>query len=189
MAMQLLVWGASGHAAVVADILRLSGHYEIAGFLDDTTSGSSGEFCGAPVLGGREQLDSMRSKGLAELIVAIGDCAARVKLAEVARQKGFTLATAIHPRATIAASATVGAGTVIAAGAVVNPGAVIGENVIINTAATIDHDCVVEDGAHIGPGCHLGGHVRAIALVLFPYINPVYKSIRWVYAGLTKRPH
>ena len=32
---QLVIWGASGHALVVADIVRLQDAYQIVGFLDD----------------------------------------------------------------------------------------------------------------------------------------------------------
>ena len=35
MPSKLIIWGASGHARVVADIIRVAGAYEIAGFLDE----------------------------------------------------------------------------------------------------------------------------------------------------------
>jgi UDP-N-acetylbacillosamine N-acetyltransferase len=157
---RLVVWGASGHALVVADIVRVTGNYEIVGFLDSVnTDRHNTEFCGSRILGGIEQLDWLRLSGVTQLIVAFGDCSARMKTAALAKQKGFTLATAIHPRATIAPDAVVGEGTVVAAGAVVNPGARIGSNVVVNTSASIDHECLIADGAHIGPGAHLGGKV------------------------------
>jgi UDP-N-acetylbacillosamine N-acetyltransferase len=160
MAGRIVIWGASGHALVVADIVRLSAMYEIVGFLDDIDPGRHNtKFHGIPILGGREQLDRLRESGVEYLIVGIGDCAARLKLAGVAREKGFSLATAIHPRATIAADVEIGPGTMVAAGAVINPGSRIGANVIINTSASVDHECVIEDGAHIGPGVNLGGNV------------------------------
>jgi acetyltransferase EpsM len=157
---KIVIWGASGHALVVADIVRTMGRHEIAGFLDDVNPDRhSTPFCGSHVLGGTEQLDRLRASGVTELIVAIGDCNARMKAAALAKQKGFTLATAIHPRATIAPDAVFGEGTVVAAGAVVNPGARIGCNVILNTSCSVDHECSVADGVHIGPGAHLGGRV------------------------------
>jgi len=157
---QLVIWGASGHALVVADIVRQMGKHEIAGFLDNVnTDRHNTPFCASRILGGIEQLDRLRESGVTDLIVAFGDCRARMRAAALAKQKGFTLATAIHPRATIAPDAVVGEGTAIAAGAVINPGARIGCNVIINTSSSIDHECVIADGAHIGPGAHLGGKV------------------------------
>ena len=161
MAHGIVIWGASGHALVVADIVRLSGVYEIAGFIDDVDpERHRTEFHGIAILGGREQLDRLRESGVEYLIVGVGDCAARLQLAEVAREHGFSLATAIHPRATIATGVGIGPGSVVVAGAVINPGSSIGENVIVNTCASVDHECVIEDGAHVGPGAHLGGNVR-----------------------------
>jgi len=157
MAHRIVIWGASGHALVVADILRLSGMYEIAGFVDDVDPRRHDtSFHGVPVMS-REQLFQ---SGVEFLIVGVGDCASRMKLAEVACERGFTLATAIHPRAVVAADVEIGPGTVVAAGAVINPGSRIGANAIVNTSASVDHECVIEDGAHVGPGANLGGNVR-----------------------------
>lgn len=156
----LVIWGASGHARVVADIVRLAGEFRIAGFIDNVDPSRRGEeFCGARVLGGREQLQQLHEQGIGHVIMAFGNCRARVDLAREAREYGFQLATAIHPRAVIASDVRIGGGTVVMAGTVINPGTVLGENVIINTSASVDHDCVVEDGVHIGPGAHLGGGV------------------------------
>src|SRR5882762_4126489 len=127
--LNLVIWGASGHALVVADIVRLVGQYEIVGFLDDVNvSRRDTGFSGARILGGREQLPGLAGLGVRHLIFGFGDCAARLELSSLVRQHGLLLATAIHPRATVAVDVSVGAGTVIAAGAVVNPGTVIGEN-------------------------------------------------------------
>ncbi|MGA7933731.1 MAG: acetyltransferase [Kovacikia sp.] len=161
MISKVLIWGASGHALVVADIIRLQGIYEIVGFIDDVNPQRHGEnFCGLPILRGQEQLDSFKDKGIEHIIFGFGDCQARLKLSEIACKNGFSLATAIHPNATIAADATVAPGTVIAAGAVVNSGARIGQNVIINTCASVDHECVIEDGSHICPGVRIAGRVK-----------------------------
>jgi acetyltransferase EpsM len=160
MAQKLLIWGASGHALVVADIIRSRGEYEINGFIDDVNPlPHETEFNGVPVLGSSERLDELARAGIKNLICAVGDCESRLKLAALAQSKGFSLATAIHPRAIVAADVKIGPGTVIAAGAVVNPGSIIGENVIINTSASVDHECIISDGAHLGPGAHLGGRV------------------------------
>lgn len=158
---KLVIWGASGHAKVVTDIVRLRGEYEIVGFLDDLNSHLYGsDFCGAKILGGRDKLEQLRREGVRHLILGFGKCHARLELSSLVKSLGFTLAIAIHPRATIAQDAQVGPGTVVVAGAVVNPGSSIGENVIINTLASVGHDCVVEDGAHIAPGVRLGGAAK-----------------------------
>ena len=160
MSQKLLIWGASGHALVVADIIRSRGEYEIIGFIDDVNPARHNtDFNGAPILGGRERLEELALAGIENLICAVGDCESRLNLAAWATSKGFSLAAAIHPRAIVAADVKVGTGTVIAAGAVVNPGSTVGQHAIVNTCASVDHECLIEDGAHIGPGAHLGGRV------------------------------
>jgi acetyltransferase EpsM len=160
MRRKIVIWGASGHARVVADILRLCGEYEIVGVLDDLHLERRGEIIGGvPVLGGREQLDKLRSHAVSHLIFGFGDCDSRLCLAGVAATLGYEFATAIHPCATVASGVPVGAGTVIVAGAVVNPAASVGRHCIINTCASVDHDCVIADGVHLSPGVHLGGWV------------------------------
>lgn len=156
----LVIWGASGHARVVADMVRLTGKFDIVGFLDDIDPDRKGTpFCGSLILGGSEQLEQLRSNNIRHIIFGFGDCQARLTLASVVVRFGFELATVIHPKAIVAGDVTIGQGTVIMAGAVINFGSVIQENVIINTSSSVDHDCVITNGAHIGPGVHLGGGV------------------------------
>ena len=159
--MSLVIWGASGHAKVVADIVRLQGEHEIHGFLDDQDPAAEGRaFCGSRVLGGRERLDELHAQGVSHVLFGFGDGAARLRLAALVRERGFALARAIHPRAVVAGDAVVGAGSVIAAGAVIGPATTLGENVIVNTLAGVDHDCAIGDGAHVCPGARLGGWVE-----------------------------
>lgn len=149
---ELVIWGASGNARVVADIVVLTGKFTIAGFLDDVDPGRGGEaFCGAEILGGREQLSPLVARGINHIILGFGNCQARLELAPLVRRHGFKLAAAVNPQAVIASDVSIGPGSVVMAGAVVNPGTTIGENVIVNTSCSVDHDCVIQSGAHIGP--------------------------------------
>ncbi|MBC7901923.1 MAG: acetyltransferase [Gemmatimonadaceae bacterium] len=160
MLKKLVVWGASGHALVVADILRLGCEYNVVGFLDDISSEQKNRLlCDLPVFAGRNFMQDLMRSGVYHVIFGFGNCEARLNLAKWSQGQGFSIATAIHPNATVAAGVSVGPGTVIAAGAVVNPGARIGENVIVNTCASVDHECVLDDGVHICPGAHLAGRV------------------------------
>lgn len=157
---KIAIWGASGHAIVVADILRLQGEYEVVGLLDDTNPARRGQRVGGvEVLGGRDQLVVLRSHDVRFLIVAIGNCEARYRVALAAKEHGFEFATAIHPGAIVASDVKIGEGTVIVAGAVINPAVRLGAHVIVNTCASVDHECVVGDAVHIGPGSRLGGCV------------------------------
>jgi UDP-N-acetylbacillosamine N-acetyltransferase len=156
----IVIVGAGGHAMVVADLAELSG-YSIVGFIDDVNVDRRGvPFCRATVLGGAEQLPIVAAGGVRSAVVAVGDCAARLALAERARALGLDLTALCHPTAAVARDSTIGPGTVVMAGAVVNPGAFIGSNVIVNTAASVDHECHIDDGVHVGPGVRLGGRVH-----------------------------
>ena len=156
---KLVVFGAGGHAKVVIDIIEQQGSYEIAGLLDDDLKHQGQRFFGYPVLGTRADLPRLISAQLRHAIVAIGDNADRAAVATHLDQLGWSLVSAVHPRASIGRGVNIGPGTVVMAGCVVNADAYLGAQVIVNTGATVDHDCRIEDGVHIAPGCHLCGNV------------------------------
>lgn len=157
---EVVIWGASGHAMVVADVVRLQGLYTIAGFLDNVSPQRKGEtFCGSSILGGEEQLETLLSLGINQILLGFGNCQMRLQKTPYLLSKGFSLPVAVHPKAVVASDVSLGPGTVVAAGAVVNPGVKVGCSVIINTSASVDHECVIGDAAHISPGAHLAGRV------------------------------
>ena len=118
----LVIWGASGHALVVAEIIRLVNTYQIIGLIDDMNPERAGlEFAGYQVLGERESLDSLWERQVRTMIVGFGNCHGRLQVARFLRERGFLLATAVHPRATVAADVSIGAGSVIVAGSVTRP--------------------------------------------------------------------
>lgn len=157
----LVIWGASGHALVVADIVRRQGAYRIVGFLDNVNPGRRGaEFCGASILGGEEQLAPLLEQGVRHILLGFGDCRMRLELTGVLQSQGFSLPVAVHPQSIVAEDVVLGAGTVIAGGVVVNPSAKVGRSVIINTTACVDHECIIGDAAHICPGVRLAGRVE-----------------------------
>ncbi|MBI2226798.1 MAG: acetyltransferase [Betaproteobacteria bacterium] len=159
MATKVFVFGASGHAKVVIDILERAPGMEIAFAVDDATAVKGRPLCGYPIIGGRDELLAHRAQaGFG--IVTIGDNAARRDIAAWLVVQGFQLARAIHPAAMLARDVTVGDGTVIMAGCVINTDSVVGANVIVNTGSTVDHDCAIGDGVHLAPGCHLCGGVK-----------------------------
>jgi sugar O-acyltransferase (sialic acid O-acetyltransferase NeuD family) len=157
---RVIIWGAGGHARVVADILRLTG-FDVAGFIDEVNPSRRGEsFCGAMVLGGAAELEAFPAQGVRKVIVAFGDNARRVALGNHLESAGFELIAAIHPSAVIAGDVRIGAGSVIMAGSVINTNTAIGRQVIVNTRAGIDHDCYLAEGVHVGPGANIAGDVR-----------------------------
>lgn len=149
---RVIIIGASGHARVIADIIKCSGD-DVIGFLDDRDPST---FPGLKVLGRTSEVQKFIASGVL-FIIGIGDNRTRKIMAE--RQHDLHYYTAIHPSAVIASDVVIGEGTVIMANAVVNTGSEIGSHCIINTSATVDHDNQLDDYVHLSPGVHLSGTV------------------------------
>lgn len=126
------------------------------GFVDDTPSLGGREVMGLPVLGTVASLPDVEHDAI---VVAIGDNTLRRLLTERLLASGERLATAIHPRASIAPTARIGEGSMVSAGALVLPRAVIGRGALINTKASVDHDSVLDDFVHVSAGATVGANV------------------------------
>lgn len=158
---RVFVFGASGHAKVVIDILRLCGGVLITGLLDDFKP-IGFECTGIPVLGTLADFPALANEHIdSAIIIAVGDNWRRAKIVESIRAvlPETLFVSAIHPSAQIAADVRIGSGTVVMAGAVVNPGCEIGEFCIVNTRASIDHDSKMDDFSSVCPGVTTGGNV------------------------------
>lgn len=142
----MILYGASGHAKVIADILRANG-IAITKLFDDNDK--IGELQGIEVA-----KPAMTDE---ELIIGIGNNAIRKKIVQ---SNSYRYGVAIHPSAIVSPSAKIGEGTVVMAGAVINADAVIGKHCIVNTGATIDHECKIGDYVHISPNSSLCGNVK-----------------------------
>src|SRR5438309_4589544 len=69
----IVIWGAGGHAKVVADVLRQRGGWSIAGFIDDADPERRHEpFCGSTILGGRDRLEDLHRAGVRHALLAFG---------------------------------------------------------------------------------------------------------------------
>jgi sugar O-acyltransferase (sialic acid O-acetyltransferase NeuD family) len=177
----IVLFGAGGHAKVVADLAEEAGFY-IAGFVDSQAA-RAGEIIspfGVPILASQTTLEEALARGEAlprgaiAAALAFGHNLGRLGLYR--RLEGLvTMPTLIHPRAVVSRYAHLGDGTVVLAGAVVNAAASIGRAVILNTSCVVEHDCVLEDGVHISPNATLCGGVTV-------------KQGAWVGAGATVLP-
>lgn len=158
---KVIIWGASGHALVIANILQLQRNLEIVGFMDDVNPERQGKtFCGKIILGGKEQIPNLRLQNIKHIALGFGNCSARIKLGKFLIKKSFQLMSIYHPNTTIANSTKIGKGTAILAGAVVEPECRIGDYCIVNTNSTICHNSIIGDGVHICPGVHIAGKVN-----------------------------
>lgn len=169
MQKKVVIFGASGHAKVIADIVKKSGD-ELVGFLDDNVElHGKTIFDNKAVLGSTQEIDVEKYNDC-YFVIGIGSN----KVREIINNKYPNLKwyTAIHPNAVIANDVCIGDGTVIMAGTVINPGTMIGKHCIINTCSSLDHDNILEDYVHVSPGAHLAGTVKVCE-----------KS--WICAGVT----
>ncbi|MGE4470672.1 MAG: acetyltransferase [Desulfovibrio sp.] len=159
--MDILIFGASGHACVVIDAVEKQGCYRIAGLLDPNLP--VGEECmGYPVLGRDEDLPTiMKLTGAQGAIVAVGDNALRKKVVEnaVSFCPEIAFVTVIHPASVVSRTAIIELGALIMPGAIINAKASVGQHAIVNSLAVVEHECVVGDFCHIAPGAVLGGNV------------------------------
>lgn len=155
---EIFLFGASGHAKVVADIVEREGRARLCFLVDDDPDRKDCRLFGHRVIGGRPELLARRAEAGAA-IVAIGANPARRAVADWLVSEGFSFARALHPSAQIGREVRIAAGSVVMAGAVINPDCEIGMHCIVNTAASVDHDCRLNDGVHVAPGARLCGGV------------------------------
>lgn len=141
------LYGASGHAKVIIDILNASSR-EITKIFDDNKNITNlhGIDVSLP-----DFLDDD------EFIISIGNNHIRKLVSQKLQFAKFGIA--IHPSAIISPYAEIGEGSVIMQGAIIQSGAKIGKHCIINTGASVDHDCTIGDFVHISPKVALCGNV------------------------------
>lgn len=155
---RIYLWGAGGHAKVVADVARALG-LRIVGFIEESSERHGQDYYGAKILGGESWLLSSQADRTCEVFVAIGHNATRLRCLEVAVKAGYTVPSLIHPMATVSPTARLEPGTVVMSGGIVQADTVIGLGGIVNTGASVDHDGVLGQGVHIAPGARLAGQV------------------------------
>lgn len=145
----MYLFGASGHAKVIVDILERLGQ-EVKGIIDDNHRVK--DFMGLPVIHHIEELSP--------IIISIGMNDLRKKVAErLMETYNVVFGKAIHPTALVSKYSKIGDGTVMMPYSVVQACCVVGKHNIINTGAVLEHECVLEDYVHISPNATLCGNV------------------------------
>ena len=141
------LFGASGHAKVITDIIEAQGE-EVKYLYDDNPH--------VDLIHGRLVFKASETKITGPMIISIGSNRVRQLISERYR---VDYAKAIHPSAIISKYATIGDGSVVMQGAIIQSDAIIGRHCIINSGASVDHECKIEDFAHISPHATLCGNV------------------------------
>ena len=149
---RILLYGASGHAKVICEILEAQGRIPY-GLIDDNPLVTS--------LLDYSVYNTLQQAAVEpddQFIISIGSNRIRKIVAQKLSEVRFT--NAIHPAAVISPRSSIGEGTVVMANVSVNVHSTIGKHVILNTNCSIDHDCVVGDYVHISPNVALAGDVQ-----------------------------
>ena len=143
----MILYGASGHAKVVIDILEANGE-KIDFIVDDNPSLTE--------LLGYEVRRNIGKYG--EAIISIGSGEIRKNVVKGLEVDKYV--TAVHPLAVVSPRATIDEGTVVMQGAIVQSCAKVGKHCIVNTGASVDHDCELGDYVHIAPHATVLGGVK-----------------------------
>ena len=157
--MDALIIGAGAQGRILLDILKAQSEYTSVEYIDDNPGLWGQTLNGVLVTSGIASLQQ-RNPGMFGVIVAMGNPIVRLKIARRLQKASVPFLSAIHPNATIMASARLGRGLMLHPGAVINSGTQVGDYVLINTGVVIEHDCRLEDGATICPGAQVGGRVH-----------------------------
>jgi len=162
------LYGASGHAKVILDIISTLKDVEVAYIFDDDESVTS--LLGHKVFSPSVHYDKLNQY---PLIISIGSNTARELLVNQMKSSSFSQAL-IHSSAQVHEATQLKEGSVVMPLAVINASTLVGRHSIINTAAIVEHDCELADFVHISPkACICGGvsighgtHIGAGAVVI-----------------------
>lgn len=146
MKKDIYLYGSSGHALVISDIIGLSANIV---YIDDKKVGTyfNDQLVQSP---------SIISEGT-NTIISIGDNHLRRLISE---RISCRFDTAIASSAIISPSSQIGEGSVVMQGTVLQAKSIIGKHCIINTGASVDHECKISDYVHISPHATLCGNVH-----------------------------
>lgn len=169
---KLVILGAGGFgveaAWVVEDINALAladdgrAAWDIVGYLDNDSAKRGTRHVGHLVQGTIEEAGRDFHARDLWFFCAIGDNAARARMAGIAEGFGWRPATLAHPSAIRAANAEIGPGTYIGPASVISVNVKIGVHAIIDMHVSVGHDsllsdfCAVFPGARVSGGCHIG---------------------------------
>jgi sugar O-acyltransferase (sialic acid O-acetyltransferase NeuD family) len=157
---KIIVFGASGHAKVVIDIIEKQKLYEIFGLIDSFKIKNSLLY-DYKVLGDESYLPELVNKNdIYGIIVAIGDNYTRRVIVNkvLALCPNLNFINAIHPNAYIGKNVILGLGNVFMPGVVINSNTCINNFCIVNTNASVGHDSTLNDFSSVSPGVKIGGN-------------------------------
>ena len=151
---RLFIVGAGGFGREVYSWLRQTAEWEtswkFAGFLDENDFQALPEDFPASIVGNPLHFELKRGD---QIVIAIGEPVARLKIAAALRERDAAFPLVRHPNASIGFGCHLGVGCILCPGAVLTTNVTLGDFVIMNVHASVGHD------ARLGAGTTLSGHV------------------------------
>lgn len=158
----IVIVGAGGMAREIVCLMTPlieSGQIGIRGVVDDTRTSGEQLFPGYPypILG---SIASFVPKTDDEIVIAIGDPEARLRIGADLRAKGARFYSFIHPLSVIAPDARIGQGVVIYPYSLISANTELADFVVINTHSGAGHDVSIGEGSVVCAHVDLTGFVK-----------------------------
>lgn len=161
MKKKLVLFGASEHTKLVHYYFSHYSNYEIAGFVADREYVTTDRMMELPLIN-FDQVETQFPPDQYDMFVAIGYRSTNTLRASkyaLAKQKGYHLATFVHPSSYIDPSVRIGDNCLVLENCILQPFVTIGDNVIIWSGAHLGHHSCVDHHCFLAPRVALSGHV------------------------------
>ena len=157
---KLVIFGSSGHARVIVDIIESNSLYELVGFIDDKSSVGT-KVLDYEIIGNTQSLIHLMKKyNFSQGVIGIGDNFIRSKVAAFIENEAsnFKFVNCIHASANVTNYCQLGVGNVVMPGVSINSSSIIANHCILNTNSSLDHDCHMGDFSCLAPNSAVGGN-------------------------------
>ncbi len=157
--MKVVLVGAreDGFAHIVVDHLEHDSPHAVVGFLDETPGFEGRRAFGRPIFGPPSRVDRALAAGAEGAFIAIGDGAARARIAPILRDAGLRFVSIVAPGAVVAPSARLGEGVFVGANSVVSSGAQVGDLAVVLALSVVGHHARVGAASLLSGNVLLGG--------------------------------
>ena len=157
---KIVIFGSSGHAKVIVDIIESNNNFELIGFIDKLIPQET-IVLNYKVIGDESILPKLMNKyKFNKGVVGIGDNFVRSKVVDVVKKiaPDFQFINCIHNSAKLSNYCKFGVGNVVMPGVSINASTIISDHCILNTNSSLDHDCHLESFSCLAPNSVVGGN-------------------------------
>lgn len=159
---KVVIFGSSGQAKNIVDIIESNNNFELVGFIDNFKL-KGDEVLNYKIIGDDKSLPKLMSEfGFQHGVVGIGENFLRSMVVEKILKlvPNFQFINCIHKSANISKHIKIGVGNVIMAGASIKASSVVSNHSILNTNSSLGHDCNLEDFISLAPNSSVGGNCK-----------------------------